>query len=149
MTTAPSPPPSPSPMNRRPKRWAKKCERACCQTFTYFPLAFVYALTTWAVWVEAGIGLRSGASIWSKHYCYGHGCLLTRGCRYPHFFPWDHSLPSSKLVLHHRRLHRPWFPSLTFQLLAPPHSRSDATRCAVSYGQVDWRDSVLQKMQSS
>jgi hypothetical protein len=33
------------------RRWARKIERCCCTTATYFPLAFVYGLTTWAVWV--------------------------------------------------------------------------------------------------
>lgn len=47
----------PSPMKR--KSCARKCERACCTAVTYFPLAFVYGLTTWATWVLADMGLRS------------------------------------------------------------------------------------------
>ncbi|KAL8650666.1 MAG: hypothetical protein Q9210_003695 [Variospora velana] len=43
-------------MRRRPRSWTRKCERYCCSVVIYFPLAFVYGLTTWAVWVEAGIG---------------------------------------------------------------------------------------------
>lgn len=39
------------------KSCARRCERACCVVATYFPVAFVYSLTSWAVWVEAGIGL--------------------------------------------------------------------------------------------
>ncbi|KAK5162259.1 palmitoyltransferase for Vac8p [Recurvomyces mirabilis] len=61
--TRPSPPASP----RRRRHWAKKLERCCCQTFAYFPLTFVYGLTTWAVWVEVNVsffGLSiSGASV--------------------------------------------------------------------------------------
>ncbi|KAL2023854.1 hypothetical protein VTK56DRAFT_631 [Thermocarpiscus australiensis] len=33
------------------RRWARKLERTCCTCATYFPLAFVYGLTTWAVFV--------------------------------------------------------------------------------------------------
>ena len=40
----------------RRRSWARKVERYCCSALTYFPLLFVYGLTTWAVWVEAGIG---------------------------------------------------------------------------------------------
>ncbi|KAI1335219.1 palmitoyltransferase PFA3 [Xylariaceae sp. FL0016] len=38
------------------RRWARKCERYCCSCLTYFPLAFVYSLTTWAAWVVVNIG---------------------------------------------------------------------------------------------
>ncbi|KAI0118578.1 palmitoyltransferase PFA3 [Hypoxylon sp. NC0597] len=38
------------------RRWARKIERYCCGCLTYFPLAFVYSLTTWAVWVVVNIG---------------------------------------------------------------------------------------------
>ncbi|RMZ75242.1 hypothetical protein DV738_g5578, partial [Chaetothyriales sp. CBS 135597] len=41
---------------RRVKRCARRCERCCCTVGTYFPLAFVYSLTTWAVFVETRIG---------------------------------------------------------------------------------------------
>lgn len=30
------------------RRWARKIERTCCIALTYFPLFFVYGLTTWA-----------------------------------------------------------------------------------------------------
>ncbi|GAB1314120.1 palmitoyltransferase for Vac8p [Madurella fahalii] len=33
------------------RRWARKLERTCCACATYFPLAFVYGVTTWAVFV--------------------------------------------------------------------------------------------------
>ena len=51
-----SPSPSPTSMRRRPKGWARRCERCCCVAVTYLPLVFVYGLTTWAVWVESSIG---------------------------------------------------------------------------------------------
>ncbi|KAL9625235.1 MAG: hypothetical protein Q9160_000637 [Pyrenula sp. 1 TL-2023] len=54
--------PSSSPRRRRHRRsrsraLLRRCERTCCAVATYFPLAFVYSLTTWAVYVEASIGL--------------------------------------------------------------------------------------------
>ncbi len=61
MPIAGSPSPSPPliPFRRRTKTCARRCERACCAVATYFPLAFVYSLTTWAVYVEGAIGLFS------------------------------------------------------------------------------------------
>lgn len=60
---APSRSPSPSspstPFKRRVRPCARKVERGCCLFATYFPLAFVYGLTTWAVSVEASIGVRT------------------------------------------------------------------------------------------
>ncbi|KAI0871965.1 palmitoyltransferase PFA3 [Hypoxylon argillaceum] len=38
------------------RRWARRVERYCCSCLTYFPLAFVYGLTSWAVWVVVSIG---------------------------------------------------------------------------------------------
>ncbi|KAI1360272.1 palmitoyltransferase PFA3 [Xylaria arbuscula] len=38
------------------RRWARRIERYCCRGLTYFPLAFVYGITTWAVWVVVKIG---------------------------------------------------------------------------------------------
>ncbi|KAL8801962.1 MAG: hypothetical protein Q9223_006800 [Gallowayella weberi] len=49
-------------MKRKPKSWARKCERYCCSVIIYIPLAFVYGLTTWAVWVAAAIGIRGNAT---------------------------------------------------------------------------------------
>ncbi|KFY17930.1 hypothetical protein V492_00285 [Pseudogymnoascus sp. VKM F-4246] len=46
------------------RKLIRKCERYCCMTFTYFPLAFVYSITTWAVWVEASIGFNPSQSPW-------------------------------------------------------------------------------------
>jgi hypothetical protein len=69
-SSSPSHSPPPTPFRRKTKSCARKCERACCAVATYFPLAFVYSLTSWAVWVEAGIGLRPGTkdkpSTWAK-----------------------------------------------------------------------------------
>ncbi|KAF2486067.1 DHHC palmitoyltransferase-domain-containing protein [Neohortaea acidophila] len=55
-----SPVSSPS-FNRRRKSWARRIERCCCSTITHFPLAFVYGLTTWAIYVEVNVAfLDSG-----------------------------------------------------------------------------------------
>jgi hypothetical protein len=64
---SPSPPSSPSRTMRR-RGWARKVERYCCNTITYFPLAFVYGLTSWAVWVQAGIGFVPSRNAWTGAY---------------------------------------------------------------------------------
>lgn len=45
-------------------RWARRFERACCTTAKYFPLAFVYGLTSWACWVVVSIGSQSDGTRW-------------------------------------------------------------------------------------
>ena len=55
-------PPSTPSQKRRPKRWARRCERYCCLAATHFPLVFVYGLSSWAVWVQASIGLVAYSS---------------------------------------------------------------------------------------
>lgn len=67
-STSSSPSPPPTPFRRRTKTCVRKCERACCALATFFPLAFVYGLTTWAVWVEAGIGLKTPRQKQSKPF---------------------------------------------------------------------------------
>lgn len=44
------------------RRWARRVERYCCSCITYFPLAFVYGVTTWAVWVVVSIGRSTSTS---------------------------------------------------------------------------------------
>ncbi|OOF91706.1 hypothetical protein ASPCADRAFT_211067 [Aspergillus carbonarius ITEM 5010] len=63
-TLATSPPSSPSWPKRRPRAWALRIERYCCTAASFFPLAFVYSLTTWAVWVEASVGFKPCDSAW-------------------------------------------------------------------------------------
>lgn len=66
MATLRSPSPtSPSLSRRRTKSFARRCERYCCSIVTYFPLVFVYGLTSWAVWVEAGIGVLPRKGVWT------------------------------------------------------------------------------------
>ncbi|CAK7269688.1 palmitoyltransferase for Vac8p [Sporothrix epigloea] len=44
-------PGSPSHDDMIGRRLARRVERACCTCATYIPLAFVYSISTWAVWV--------------------------------------------------------------------------------------------------
>ncbi|KAH8805690.1 DHHC palmitoyltransferase-domain-containing protein [Xylogone sp. PMI_703] len=46
------------------RRFARRIERYCCLGVKYFPLAFVYSITTWAVWVESTIGFLPSQSRW-------------------------------------------------------------------------------------
>lgn len=59
-TPSSSPPPTPS--RRRARNCARRCERACCALASFFPLAFVYSITTWAVWVVGSVGFGSHRS---------------------------------------------------------------------------------------
>ncbi|KAF1918444.1 DHHC palmitoyltransferase-domain-containing protein [Ampelomyces quisqualis] len=61
---SPSPPPSP-PRTMRRRGWARKVERHCCTAISCLPLAFVYGLTSWACWVEAGIGFAPSKHAWT------------------------------------------------------------------------------------
>ena len=49
-------------MTFRRKSWARRFERCCCTTLSYFPLTFVYGLTTWAVYVEVSVSFLSPTS---------------------------------------------------------------------------------------
>lgn len=49
---------------RRARTVARRVERICVTIFSYFPLAFVYSLTTWAVWVDVSIGFLTTKSRW-------------------------------------------------------------------------------------
>ncbi|RYP67583.1 hypothetical protein DL771_007135 [Monosporascus sp. 5C6A] len=46
------------------RRWARRFERYCCSCITYFPLAFVYGLTTWGVWVIVRMGSQPSKVTW-------------------------------------------------------------------------------------
>ncbi|KAK4448206.1 Palmitoyltransferase PFA3 [Podospora aff. communis PSN243] len=46
------------------RRWARKIERTCCACATYFPLIFVYGLTTWAVFVTVSLSSLSQSKVW-------------------------------------------------------------------------------------
>lgn len=61
-TLASDAPPASPPFHRRRKSWARKVERVCCSTLSYFPLLFVYGLTTWSVWVAVNVSFFSGTN---------------------------------------------------------------------------------------
>ena len=123
--------PSPPPLKRRRKNWARKCERYCWAIFIHFPLAFVYGLTTWAVWVLSNVGLNSGSKSWTGGflglisgrkrafaYLLCESRLLIYTVRCPPLHP-------SKLVLYYSRLHRPRFSALhQLWILPSAHPRT-------------------------
>lgn len=53
---------------RRTKSFARRLERCCCTTFAYFPLVFVYGITTWAIYVEANVSFigRAGTGAYLR-----------------------------------------------------------------------------------
>ena len=51
------PAPPPSAMARFGRRLARRLERSCCLCATYFPLAFVYSLTIWALYVVVRLSM--------------------------------------------------------------------------------------------
>jgi palmitoyltransferase len=61
----------PSPSSNMPsiRRWARKLERSCWACAKYFPLAFVYGLTTWAVFVLVNLCTSPSKVSW-------HGTLI-------------------------------------------------------------------------
>lgn len=65
--SSPSSSPPPTASRRRMRNCAHRIERLCCTLATYFPLAFVYSITTWAVWVDASIGLGKTGSEEHQH----------------------------------------------------------------------------------
>ncbi|KAF1831432.1 palmitoyltransferas-like protein PFA3 [Decorospora gaudefroyi] len=72
---SPSPPSSPTSTMRR-RSWARKVERYCCTAVTYFPLFFVYGLTSWAAWVQAGIGFVPAKNVWTGKLSSALGVFL-------------------------------------------------------------------------
>ncbi|KIW21029.1 hypothetical protein PV08_01608 [Exophiala spinifera] len=77
--SSPSPSPPPTARRRRLRSCADKCERGCWTLATFFPLAFVYSLSTWAVWVVSSIGFGSHRSKyvwWAVQFISFLGILL-------------------------------------------------------------------------
>ena len=76
-TLAPnSPPPATPPFHRRRKSWGRKIERCCCTSLSYFPLTFVYGLTSWAVYVEVNVSFLGDSSIWYAYFNAALGVAL-------------------------------------------------------------------------
>ncbi|KAM3458943.1 hypothetical protein MY3296_000090 [Beauveria thailandica] len=46
------------------RRWARRFERTCCSIVRYFPLLFVYGLTTWAAVTVVNIGNEDTSITW-------------------------------------------------------------------------------------
>ncbi|KAK0652910.1 DHHC palmitoyltransferase-domain-containing protein [Cercophora newfieldiana] len=46
------------------RRCARKIERTCCAAATYFPLVFVYGLTSWAVFVVVSLSSLAQSKVW-------------------------------------------------------------------------------------
>ncbi|CAK7224077.1 palmitoyltransferase for Vac8p [Sporothrix curviconia] len=74
------PPPSPPPpADMIGRRLARRIERACCTCATYFPLAFVYGISSWAVWVVVHLGTTPSAyvnSAFAGPWCAVVGAVL-------------------------------------------------------------------------
>ncbi|KAI5308683.1 hypothetical protein KEM55_005117 [Ascosphaera atra] len=52
-------------LTRKPIRMLlRRAERSCCACVTCMPLAAVYSLTTYTVWVEMSLGFRPTKSSW-------------------------------------------------------------------------------------
>jgi ribosomal protein L40E len=49
--------PKPSTARRPAASCARRCERGCCNFIIYFPLAFIYSTTTWAIWVLVSMAM--------------------------------------------------------------------------------------------
>ena len=60
------------------RRWARMVERGCCMFATYLPLAFVYTLTSWGVWVLVSIGNVSVNSSWIGMFSLNRSCPSPR-----------------------------------------------------------------------
>ena len=92
----------------RRRGWARKVERYCCTAFTYFPLVFVYGLTSWAVWVHAGIGFVPSQNVWTgtSPFYMRHQCIVANPrIRKALVRVGRLLLPHAQLELYYRRLH--------------------------------------------
>lgn len=116
-----------SPSSNMSRRWARRFERYCCSCLTYFPLVFIYGITTWAVWVVVSIGSfptpeEAKASWVGKPPCPSHVHFPFRPIRaqrefkltgvmggmnrYRILYRRTHLVRDAQLVLHESRLHR-------------------------------------------
>lgn len=66
---------SAGPRRRHPHNWALKFEQYCCTVAKYFPLVFVYGLTTWAVWVVFDAGFVEKKGTWIGIFSAKQGLL--------------------------------------------------------------------------
>ena len=143
MATLAPPSPSLSP-TRMPRRWARKCERYCCIGATYFPLVFVYSITSWAVWVEATIGFLPAHTPWIGMSSDSASWALLIVCRQRILFSWNRTLHPPELVLYDSCLYksRHYNGSQRIQFTA----YTGATRGYELHRQIEWRAAILQEM---
>lgn len=136
-------PASPSTMSRK---WARKCERYCCLGITYFPLLFVYSITTWAVWVETSIGFAPSKSSWIGANLFLNAVHETNALiRYNDI---DHRrciIYYAELVVHNRSLHESRIDDRN-QRRIQFFTDCCAARCDFVHRQVYRRATVLQEM---
>lgn len=104
MATLASPAPR-SPTRMPPRRWARKVERYCCLCATYFPLVFVYSITTWAIWVEASISFIPGPHDYIGKLFASWFALSSNIRRSRDWNSWNRPVHPSKLVIYYSCLY--------------------------------------------
>ena len=147
------PPRSPT-SSRMARRWARKIERTCCTALTYFPLFFVYSVTSWAAIVLVSLSSEPDkVPGWGELTVFpprllwipSRLALLTSPFGRPIPRLLRHPLvPSAQLVLHDSSLHPPWKHHQRQWLQYPSHPsrpRGHFVHC-----QVQRRASFLQKV---
>ena len=134
----------------RRRGWARKVERYCCTAVTYFPLLFVYSLTSWAVWVEAGIAFVPSRNVWTGKNKLGCLTSIITNIRIRQVLVCARRLllPHAQLELHDRRLHRSRVAAQPQEWLQPPAvARRRGDTVHILHGQgVDGRIEVLQQV---
>lgn len=135
------------------RRWTRKLERYCCTCVTYFPLAFVYSMTSWAAYVDVSLSTTPSRVTWLGRLTLSPVVNIAVApanlmLRSPHrSLLWLHrrrSLPPRQLVLHIRCLHFAREHHQRVWLQYPPHT--SAPYCHLLHRQVQWRIPVLQKV---
>lgn len=135
-------PPSPtSPSRRRRKSFMRRCERYCCNVIIYFPLSFVYGLTSWAVWVEMSMAFVLASTSGMLPPRLATALLLIVSSRLLPRLPGLPLLRPPELVLYHCHLHRPRFPFYQRILRLPSHLRAALHK--FTHREVLWRYALL------
>lgn len=140
---------------RRVRTLARTVERTCLTALSYFPLAFVYGITTWAVWVDAGIGLLPTKSIWlgmwlrtsSFKLSFIHALthLPPVSIRFTELSCRSNPIYNAESILYSRRLHRSRFtPFIVIQARQRPRSVQSLTNDGIAriselHSQLAWR----------
>jgi hypothetical protein len=133
---------------RMPRKWARKCERYCCLGATYFPLLFVYSITTWAVWVESTIGFlpASAQSSWIGMLLYSTVAYKAHiFCREWDLIPWYSHISPPRLVLHNSCIHEPR-DDHTYKQWLQLSSHARDPRSNEFHCESEWRTTILQEV---